>query len=224
MKKLTYIIGLIFLVAGCSGEAPVCFKSTGKMVEKEVNVESFDRVLVNRDISLVISQGNAYKVRIETGKNLLNDIEVKLVDNRLHLTDNNICNFVRDYGVTKIYLTTPDLKEIRSSTQYDIISNGILNFNNLTLISEDYIEKETFTVGDFRLEVNTNKLSVVTNNISSQFISGQTDELYVGYFAGNGRFEGANLIAQHVEISHRGSNDMIVNPQQSMVFYGEQGI
>ena len=37
-----------------------------------------------------------------------------------------------------------------------------------------------------------------------------------GYFAGAGRFEGANLIAQHIIVFHRGSNDMIVNPQQSL--------
>ena len=35
-----------------------------------------------------------------------------------------------------------------------------------------------------------------------------------GPLAGAGRFEGANLIAQNVDVYHRGSNDMIVNPQQ----------
>ena len=38
----------------------------------------------------------------------------------------------------------------------------------------------------------------------------------VGFYAGNSRFEGANLEAQNVVISHRGTNDMIVNPQQSL--------
>ena len=30
------------------------------------------------------------------------------------------------------------------------------------------------------------------------------------------RFEGENLIAQNVSVFHRGTNDMIVNPQQSI--------
>ena len=38
----------------------------------------------------------------------------------------------------------------------------------------------------------------------------------IGFFAGSGRFEGEDLIAQQVTINHRGSNDMIVNPQQSL--------
>lgn len=202
---------------GCdSDNVSDCLQTSGKLVHKEMSVQAFDKILVNRDVVLVVQQGIDHSVRIETGENLLNDIDVKIIDNQLQLTDNNTCNYVREYGITTIYVTVPDLKEIRSSTQYDISSKNVLVFDNLTLISEDYNEKESFPVGDFRLEVDTNKLRIVTNNISSQYISGKTNDLYVGYFAGAGRFEGANLIAQHVQISHRGSNDMIVNPQQSL--------
>ena len=38
----------------------------------------------------------------------------------------------------------------------------------------------------------------------------------MGFFAGSGRFEGADLIAQNIEVNHRGSNDMVVNPIQSL--------
>ncbi|NND51504.1 MAG: DUF2807 domain-containing protein, partial [Flavobacteriaceae bacterium] len=55
------------------------------------------------------------------------------------------------------------------------------------------------------------------NNISTFYISGQTENLNVGFFAGAGRFEGSDLIAQNVQVFHRGSNDIIVNPQQSLV-------
>ncbi|MCK5400371.1 MAG: DUF2807 domain-containing protein, partial [Flavobacteriaceae bacterium] len=74
----------------------------------------------------------------------------------------------------------------------------------------------SFTVGDFRLDVNLITLRIVTNNISTFYITGQTENLNVGFFAGAGRFEGENLIAQNVNIFHRGSNDMIVNPQESL--------
>jgi len=36
------------------------------------------------------------------------------------------------------------------------------------------------------------------------------------FFSGIGRFEGRNLVAQKVEIYHRGSNDIIVNPIQEL--------
>ena len=40
--------------------------------------------------------------------------------------------------------------------------------------------------------------------------------MFVGFFAGSGRFEGENLVAQNIEVNHRGSNNMIVNPIQSL--------
>ena len=49
------------------------------------------------------------------------------------------------------------------------------------------------------------------------FISGTTNNLFIGFYSGDARFEGANLIAQNVEIFHRSSNDMIINPQQSLI-------
>ena len=38
----------------------------------------------------------------------------------------------------------------------------------------------------------------------------------ITFAAGTSRFEGRNLIAQKVILSNRGSNDMIVNPQQEI--------
>jgi len=52
--------------------------------------------------------------------------------------------------------------------------------------------------------------------VSSFYITGQTENLYIGFFSGSGRFEGENLTAQNVEVFHRGSNNIIVNPQLSI--------
>jgi len=216
MRKITYILVFGLFLACSSENASDCFQTAGKIIQQEVNVSNFEKILVNRDIELIISQGAEQYIAIETGENLLNDVEVIVVGNELQLTDNNTCNFVRDYGITKIYITAPNVTEIRSSTQYEISSQGVLNYNNLRLISEDFLEPEAFTVGDFRLNINSDKLDVVANNLSSFYISGTVENLYVGFFAGVGRFEGRNLVAQHVDIFHRGSNNMIVNPQQSI--------
>ena len=91
-----------------------------------------------------------------------------------------------------------------------------LSYPNLSLISEDFNENTEFTVGDFRMSVNNQDLDIVSNNISSFYVNGTTENLSVRFFAGSGRFEGENLIAQNVEVSHRGSNDMIVHPIQSL--------
>ena len=43
-------------------------------------------------------------------------------------------------------------------------------------------------------------------------MSGQTNNLIVNFYEGNGRFMGENLNAKEVKIFHRGTNDIIVKP------------
>ncbi|WP_411895800.1 head GIN domain-containing protein [Winogradskyella sp. A2] len=215
MKKIIYILCL--LIFACDSEdANDCFQTAGDIIQVDVDVASFDRILVNRDVELIITESPEYKVTVETGENLINDVEIEVIGDRLVLTDNNNCNYVRDFGITKVYVEAPNLSEIRTSSQYDISSNGILNFDDITLLSEDFNGEGEFTVGDFRLSLDSQNLSIISNNISFFYIDGEVDELFVGFFAGSGRFEGEDLIAQEVQINHRGSNDIIVNPQQSL--------
>ncbi|MDB9721043.1 DUF2807 domain-containing protein [Winogradskyella sp.] len=215
MKKLIYI-SLLLIFACNSEDANDCFQTSGTIIQEEVDVPNFERILVNRDIELIIKEATDYKVTVETGENLINDVEVVVVGNQLVLIDNNNCNYVRDYGITKVFVEAPNLIEVRTSSQYEISSDGILNYNDLTLFSEDFNGGSEFTVGDFRLSVNSENVSVSSNNISFFYLDGLVENLFVGFFSGSGRFEGANLIAQNISVYHRGSNDMVVNPIQSL--------
>lgn len=216
IKNVLYVFSLIILLNCNSEDASDCFQTEGNLVQQEVVVTSFDRVLVNRDIELIVQEGAEFKVIIETGKNLLNDVLATVVDNELQLTDYNYCNYVRAFGITKVYVTAPNLKEIRHSSQYEVSSDGVLTYPELRLVSEDFNTPGSFTVGDFRLQINNEKLNIVSNNISSFYISGAVNNLFIGFYSGAGRFEGENLIAQNVNVYHRGSNDMVVNPQMSL--------
>jgi len=217
MKYYIYILITVCMLSCNSESANDCFQNSGNSIQEEFIVIAFEKILVNRDVELILKEGPDVKVIVETGKNLMNDVVVEVVNNELRLTDNNSCNFVRDYVSTKVYVTAPNITHIRSSTQYDISSDGILNYNSLRLFSENFNAVGTFTIGDFRLQVNSQNLRIASNNISSFYISGQTNDLYVNFFSGLGRFQGENLVAQQVEIFHRGSNDMIVNPQLSLI-------
>ncbi len=216
MKKLAYILCILLIFACDSESASDCFQTTGTIIQKEIPISSFETILVNRDIELIIKDGSDHGIILETGENLINDIEVNVVENELQLTDSNTCNYFRDYGITKIYVTSPNIESIRSSTQYDISSEGILTYPNMTLISEDFNAPGNFTVGDFRLQVNSSSLSIISNNISSFYVSGQVDNLNIGFYSGAGRFQGESLLAENVNIFHRGSNDMVVNPISSL--------
>lgn len=216
IKKLTYIVVLLVVFSCSSEDANDCLQNAGTTIQTEISVSDFERILVNRDIELILTEAADFSVVVETGENLLNDVEVIVIGSQLQLTDNNTCNLVRDYSTTKIYVSAPNIKEIRSSTQFDISSNGILNYPELKLISENFNETDAFTIGDFRLRLNVLDLTITSNNISSFYISGAAEKATIGFFSGIGRFEGRDLVAQKVRIYHRGSNDIIVNPIQEL--------
>lgn len=216
MKK---IVLLFLLILAFSCEKPSdCITTSGPKVSKEFAVEPFEIVNVNSGIELIITQGENYKLIVETGENLLGDIEIKQTGNSITLKDNTTCNWVRAYGQTKVFITAPNLTDIRSKTERPISSNGILTFPILRLYAfdEDADGQNGAGTNDFFIEVNNSQVVVETNNIARFYISGQTNEAVFSFYEGDSRLEAPNLIAQNIKVYHRGTNDMIVFPVQSI--------
>lgn len=217
MKKILYIL-LVFLFVNCDSEnAPDCFKSSGDIVQAVIPVPSFTKILVWDKTKLFIEQGPAQEVRVETGENLIDKIKVSVVDGRLEIHNNNSCNYSRDYGITKIYVTSPNITEIRSSTGYLIESIGTLSYPELALLSEDHnAEGQFHTDGDFKIALDVENLKVTANGLSKFYLSGKATTATFGLYAGDCRIYSQDLAVQDLQLYHRSSGVMVVNPQQSI--------
>ncbi len=213
-------IGILFLVllASCNSEsAPDCFQRTGEIVREEVVVAPFSEITVFENVSLTVQQGDVQKVEIETGSNLREEVTALVEGGRLLLRDTNDCNFFREYGLTKVYVTVPDITEIRSSTGWPVQSEGVLSFPSLRLISESFTDPTSETTdGVFDLTVNSEDVEVVVNGIAYFQLRGNTNDLRLTIAAGDSRIEAEGLIARRITLNHRGSNDMLVSPQESI--------
>ncbi len=218
IKNRLLPIALAILVYGCNGENVLdCLQNAGDLIQEEVAVDAFTNITVFENVTLVLRQGPEQQVLIETGEFLRPEVSAEVEDGTLILTDTNDCNFFRAYGLTTIYVTSPNIETIRSSTGFPIRSEGTLAYTSLSLISESFNNPETETTdGSFELNVATNNLRVVANGIAYFQLSGTTDNLNVTIAAGDSRVEAENLIAQEVTINHRGSNNMRINPQQAL--------
>lgn len=214
MKKSIFLIGLVFLIIGCANPKE-CIESTGTIITKEITVADFDKIIVHQGIGLVITEGPNFNVEVKTGENLMSNIEVKVVDGVLSLKDKSTCNWVREYGNTMVYVTAPNITEIHSKTEKTITSNGVLSYPVLRLIAMDL--SDGAGTGDFNIQVNNFQTVIENNNVSRYYISGQTDDLRINFYDGNGRFMGDNLTAKSIDVYHRGSNDIIVKPIERIV-------
>jgi hypothetical protein len=215
MKKIIYIISLITIFSCDSEDAGDCFQTAGTIIQQEIDVAPFTKILVNKKIALVISEGPTQKVIVETGKNLMPDIEVQVIDNQIILTNHNSCNFFRDYGITKVYITAPNINEIRNASELNVTSEGVLTFPSLYLRSSG--EKSNYlAVGDWHLTIKNNRVNIWSNGISTFYINGTTNSLDVGFSDGDTRFEGENFIAKNITVRNVSSNDVLINPTESL--------
>jgi hypothetical protein len=209
------LVNSLFILSCNSENASDCFQNSGDIVRVEVNVAAFTTITVFENLNVVIKQGTTQKIEIETGEFLLNDITAQVEGSRLILRNENSCNYVRDYGISTIYITSPNISEIRSSTGGLISSDGILNYTNLSLISESFSNPETETTdGSFDLALNAETVSVVANGIAYFKLAGTATSISINIAAGDSRIEAESLMAENVGLNHRGSNDIFVNPQQ----------
>ncbi|WP_238389951.1 head GIN domain-containing protein [Arenibacter aquaticus] len=219
-KVINYfpLLALSFLFLNCNSEnAPDCFQNAGRIEKEIVELPDFNKITVYENVQLVVKQGDAIVVELETGAYLRNEVELSVEEGRLLLRDTNNCNFTRDYGLTKVYVTAPNITEIRSSTGLDITSEGVLAFPSLSLISESFNDPDAgYTSGAFKLELDTQSLSIVSNGISYYSLKGSTDNFSIIFASGDSRLEAEALIAKNISLNHRGSNDILVNPQESL--------
>ncbi len=217
MRNIIYVI-LILLFAGCDSENGWdCTQKAGAIVETEFTVQPFTKILVWERIQLFVKQGEEQKVVVETGENLMSDVEVSVIDGKLEIHNNNSCNLVRDYGLTKVYITSPNITEIRSSTGLPVESIGVLQYPSLTLLSEDQQNEDQYhTDGDFKMNLDVGHLNVVANGLSKFYLSGSATSASFGLYAGDCRIFSENLIVQNLFIFHRSTGEMIVNPQQAI--------
>ncbi|MGB5358309.1 MAG: DUF2807 domain-containing protein, partial [Eudoraea sp.] len=107
--------------------------------------------------------------------------------------------------------------EIRSNTGFSTVSDGVLDYPQITLISESFNDPENLTTdGAFNLELASQRVNVVVNGIAYFKLRGSSENFSVVIAAGDSRVEATSLLVPNVTINHRGSNDILINPQESL--------
>lgn len=217
-KRTALGILLMCFVSSCNSEnAPDCLQNDGELIRQEVLLPPFDKITVFEKVALVLKDGPEQKVEIETGEFLLNEVSAAVEGDRLILRNENGCNLFRPFGITTVYVTAPNISEIRSSTGLLIRSDGVLGYPDLSLVSESFNNPETETTdGSFDLDLATTSVSIVVNGIAYFKLSGTTTTFNVTIAAGDSRIEAEELLADNVVVNHRGTNDILANPQVSV--------
>lgn len=209
MRRLFFTVVLSLVLVSCSSELmPACYREAGNEITLPQDVPFFDQINIGEGVELVVKQGAEISVTLSAGENVMEEMEATVVNNILYVKNNLECSLGTVQPV-RATVTVPDLKKIYSASQFNVSSEGVLNFPQLNLQQGVYGKTAS---NIFTLEVNCNQLVVENNNTTIFRIKGTTNNLNVSFYGGDPRFEGENLLATDVYIFQRSSNDMILKP------------
>jgi hypothetical protein len=144
-----------------------CFKSTGKETTISRDIKGFDRVTVNDNLDVYLSEGTEFSVKVTGGKNLVNLVKTVVKDGTLEITNDNKCNFVRTYKRRlKIYVTLPKLSEVTH--------RGVGTIYSENTFTTDSVIYHVFNSGDLHLKVDNLFLLGGINGMGDFYGSGKT--------------------------------------------------
>ncbi|MCS6822172.1 MAG: DUF2807 domain-containing protein [Microscillaceae bacterium] len=199
-KRFIYslaFLGLIFSLSSCSR----CLKSTGEIVEQIrfttdfQELEVWNNVHLHLDNSLPINQ-----LVVKAGKNLINQIETSVNNNKLIIRNQNRCHWLRSFEVrVEVRLNPQNVKNILYQ------SNGTLK--SLQQITIKKLSLKVVLPAIVELNVKADTLQLAYQNSSPIQISGEAKYLNI-YADGIGLADAQHCLAQYGKVVHTNINEV----------------
>jgi Putative auto-transporter adhesin, head GIN domain len=153
MKQLlTFLIVILFL-SSCKRENMCdCIKRTGNIETTKRWATNFERIYVEDNLNVFITQDSVFDVEVEAGKNVGWLITTEVDGSTLTIKNKNRCNWTRSYKEPyNIYIHMPVVKYITSDG-----TGTIKSMNTITTPDFDVQIKNS---GNIELTVNNHSIS-----------------------------------------------------------------
>lgn len=204
--RLTVLLVLFFGLFWQCSSLEECLQSSGKTEVKTMQMPAFQHIEVGERVSVTIEKATQHEIVITTGSNLMPNVEAKVEEGVLKLSDHNTCNWTRSFGTTQILVRTPTLENIFVHTEQTISSQGVLEFPVIRLVAMTTNGK--VSVGEVDLTVQCNQLVIDSNGDTFFTVRGNANQGIINFYHGLGYFYGENLVMQQLQVFHRGGHDM----------------
>jgi hypothetical protein len=217
MKKIIVLTLLVFTQLSCDTEAALdCLQSSGQTEVRDLNISDLERITIRENIRLEITYSLVDEVKAEGGEEYLDRLEVVQNGTDYEFKADGLCKTGFSEAPILIKLKSSRLNYVRNSSQFEVISTNTLTYQDLSLVSEDFNDTEALSLGNFKIKVDNNRLSVTGSGISDFELSGKTQRFNFGMFSGSGTVFARNLEADVVSFFHRSFRDAIVTPLERL--------
>jgi hypothetical protein len=211
--KYLYLIFFITLFWSC--KMPLDCEFSSVKITKSVMLPEFEVIEVNPGIELFIEDSDQNTLKITADRDVIENITYEIKDGTLILTNPTECLIQNRNAEVKIVLEVNDIRKIIGNTDLKVRSVNTWHFNQLELYSENFSEG-TNNITDYEVTLNCQQLTIVANGNSDIKVSGQCQNMFVGFYGGNPRLEANQLDADVISVFHRSNADMWLKPLQKI--------
>ena len=208
LRHITNAVLLIFFTA-ISGLAQDI-----ELKKEDRNLSGFDRIILNGEFDVRLTQGETEKVVVEAHEKVLPIINTKVYDGVLKI---NSFERIRRAKVIRIYITVKDIKSILVMGTINLFADDVLKFKDLEL---------TFTgLSNSRLDIEAEKLSCFVTGASDVVLSGKA-EVFDLKVSDEGLIDAFEFEPQICKMIVTGIGDVSVNVMKEleMVVTGEGNV
>lgn len=219
-KKILLLFLGASLLATCSpDDFKDCLLSSGSLVVEEIQLDSFEEIIVGRNIALTIIPAENNALKIEGRRNHVTDFDWRIEYNSLRIEANSLCSAGFSEAPLVVELYAENLTRIVSGTQFLIKSEVPLTFPELTIVNERFVDSRAGNTGLYDLLFDNDEVYYVANNVLTSTFRGTTNKLRLLKTGNFGAIDASSLEAKSVEVFHRGFNDILVHPTE--ILYAE---
>jgi len=165
MRRTIQILSALFLTSilttSCMLSGP-SVNGNGDVAEENRKTGEFDEIKVSRGTNVYITQGEFTKVVVKADENLLYIIETSVEDKVLKITTSKN---IRKSTVKKVFVTTPNINLIKSSSGSNVYSETVLETENLDISSS--------SGSNMKLKIKAQNLSASSSSGSNIRIEGR---------------------------------------------------
>lgn len=210
-KILLAVMPVVLLTTTCRAQnGKETIEGNGKMISRDVAVQSFNELKASGIYELKLSQGERETVRIEADENLQeyftvhNDGATLVIDTK-KLSGRNLN--IKSKNKLRVYVTFKKLKDLELSTVGNVSGDDNFSFDDLNLQSTG--------VGNINLKLTADKVALENKSVGNVTLSGKAGEA-VMLNKGVGNIHAGNFVVQTLNIDNSGVGNAEVNAEKEL--------
>ena len=190
-------VGMTSLFAACNVIGGV--HGDGNVLKEVRKVSAFDAIDVSGAFDIVLRQGAAEELTVESDANLIPLIRTEVVGGTLRIETRKPINHIT---VMKVYITVKDLKRIDVSGAVDINTEGRITVPELSI--------DASGASDSKMELAVQKLKLDCSGASKMRFSGYATDVNMDLSGASDIF-GYDMLAENYDIEISGAGNAQIN-------------